>query len=533
MYNVKDSAFEVIVNGSRDESASIQRAIKTCADAGGGDVFFPVGVYSLKNAGSNAFCIKLANKVRLVGESRASSIIKQDLVAPGVKLINIESDDCGLSNLTLDGNAESQSIDQKNQRHGIFVVRANRLLVENVTSQNFTGDGFYIGTNVSQVTFSNVLATLNKRDGIALANNGNISDIKIINSTFINNAAQQIDSEPEKSNVPNLSPQVNNVTISGCIIDPGSSNDYAVTCSGDGEGEGGGREDKNRSHGWTITGNIIKGSVLVVWCDDVCITGNIIDNPTTKPCVDIQRTAKNIVVTGNRLRLSQTGTPGVTAVSIGGKKEETIFDVPSLVSIANNTIGVIDSRCLAVLAQGADSVSIIGNQIDGGAIQVRATAFGSEVFRSAVIIGNTIANIRPANPNLSCAIACMGDKQPSAAGRFSIVDISHNVIINMTTGNPRPSREYGIFFDNQSLNSDIQITASGNHIDGDNIPLTNFPSVPYLTGGNRRAGGIYSLKGNPQGIIENEIVGAIALNQDDGKFYVFQKTGTGNAWVEK
>jgi hypothetical protein len=207
--------------------------------------------------------------------------------------------------------------------------------------------------------------------------------------------------------------------------------------------------------------------------------------------------------------------------------------VPSLVSIANNTIGVSDSRSLAVLAQGADSVSIMGNQIDGGAIQVRATAFGSQVFRSAVIIGNTIANIRPANPNLSCEIACIGNKQPSAAGRFSIVDISHNAIINMTIGDPRPSREYGIFFDNQSLNTDIQIMAIGNHIDGDNIPLTNFPSVPYLTGGNRRVGGIYSLKGNPQGIIVNEIVGAIALNRDDGKFYVFQKTENGNAWVEK
>jgi hypothetical protein len=503
MYNVKDIAFEVIVNGSRDESASIQKAIKTCADAGGGDVFFPVGVYSLKNAGSNAFCIKLANKVRLVGESRAGSILKQaENLGSSVRLVQIESDDCGLSNLTLDGNKAKQSVNE--QRHGIFVVSANRLLVENVTSQNFTGDGFYIGSNVRQVTFSNVLATLNNRDGIALANNGNISDVKIINSTFINNAVQQIDSEPKPlENAPeipteNFLGQVNNVTISGCIIDPGNSDGYAVTCSG------GSRKDKDRSHGWTLTGNIIKGSVTVVWCDDVCITGNIIDNPTTLPCVEIKRTAENIVVTGNRLKLSQTSTPNASAIFIYGAKT---FDTPSLVSIANNTIAVSDPRCFSVRAQGAESVSIMGNQIDGGLIQIRATAFGSAVFRSAMIIGNTIANVRLSETNSNgAAIVCTGDKQPPAAGRFSIVDISHNVIINSTLGSSATDLKQGIFFDNKSLfdeaiiidgkklNEDIQITMIGNHIHSGNAPLTNFPSVPFLTGGNQGAGAVFTTK---------------------------------------
>jgi hypothetical protein len=354
------------------------------------------------------------------------------------------------------------------------------------------------------VMFSNVLATLSDRSGIALAGNGDISDINIINSTFISNAAQQIDSEPKISVDPQGNPigdrraQVNNVTISGCIIDPGSSKDYAVTCSG------GGPKDTDRSHGWTLTGNIIKGSVLVVWCDDICITGNIIDNPSTKSCVEIKRTAKNIIVTGNRLKLSQTSTSGVAAISVVGNKEGSIFDVPSLVSIANNTIGVSNSLSLAVIAQGAESVTIMGNQIDGGAIQVRATAFGSKVFRSAIIIGNTIANVKLSAINTQgAAIVCTGDKQPPAAGRFSIVDISHNVIINTTTDAVPASLKQGIYFDNKSLfddqiifdgkklNADIQITIIGNHIQGGTALLTNFPSVPYLTGGNRGAGGIF------------------------------------------
>jgi hypothetical protein len=336
-------------------------------------------------------------------------------------LVQIESDDCGLSNLTLDGNKAKQSINE--HRHGIFVRNAKHLTLENVTSQNFTGDGFYIGSEVNQVMFSNVLATLNDRSGIALAQMGKISDITIVNSQMIGNAKQQIDSEPkipldpQGNPIGDISAQVNNVTISGCLIDPGSSKDYAVTCSG------GGSKDKDRSHGWTLTGNIIKGSVLVVWCDDVCITGNVIDNPTILPCVEIKRTAKNIAVTGNRLKLSQTTTPGVAAISVRGNKGGLIFDVPFFVSIANNTIGVSDPRCLSVIAQGADSVIIMGNQIDGGMIQLRATAFGSAVFRSAIIIGNTIANVKLSDINRTgSAIECVGDKQAPAAGRFAIVD---------------------------------------------------------------------------------------------------------------
>ncbi len=456
-----------------------------------------------------------------MGESRTGSIIKQDgQLDEGVRLVQIKSDDCGLSNLTLDGNAESQSIVDNKQRHGIFVVSTNRLLVENVTSQNFAGDGFYIGSNVSQVTFSNVLATLNKRHGIALAGSGNISDIKIINSTVVGNAAQQIDSEPKKSTVPNLFPQVNNVTISGCIIDPDNSNDYAITCSGDGE------KDNNRSRGWTLTGNIIKGSVRLVWCDDVCITGNVIDNCTTKPCVDIYRTTNNIVVTGNRLKYSQTidSSTKLAAVSVIGKKEGENPDVPSSIVVADNNIEVVNIGPYGIRAEGTESVTISGNQVNGGPIGIRATT-NSTVFRSAIVSGNKISNTRQ-----DAAIFCSGDTVGSG-GKFLAVDISHNTIIDEGSSTPI---KYGIDFSTNKPNQDAQITLIGNQIRGQAQPI-RFPSTQqiFLTGGNRGAGGIYSLKGNPQGIIMNEIVGAIALNRDDGKFYVFQKTGNGNAWVEK
>jgi hypothetical protein len=516
MFNVKDTEYGAKGDGVTDDRLSIQEAIDACAAVGGGDVFVPAGTYRLtgtQNSLGRPYCLELKDRVRLIGESRAASILKQaENLGGSVRLVYIQSDECTLKDLTLDGNKAQQSINK--QRHGIFVEKVNQLLgeekekkvnwllVENVKSQNFTGDGFYVSSNVNQVVFSNVIATANDRNGVTLAGGGNISNIKIINSAFIDNAKQQIDSEPDES--PQVIPsenslgQVNNVTISGCIVDSGNSNDYAVTCAGSS------REDKNRSHGWTITGNIIKGSIIVVWCDDVCITGNIIDNPSKLPCVEIKRTAKNIVVTGNRLKLSQTSTSNVSAIFIAGAKT---FDTPSLVSIANNTISVSDPRCFSVRAQGAESVSIMGNQIDGGVIRVRATALGSAVFRSAMIIGNTIANVRLSETNSNgAAIVCTGQKDPPAAGRFSIVDISHNVIINTTTDDPLASLKQGIYFDNDSLfddeiiidgkklNEDIQITMIGNHIHSGNAPLTNFPSVPFLTGGNRGAGAVFTKK---------------------------------------
>ena len=48
------------------------------------------------------------------------------------------------------------------------------------------------------------------------------------------------------------------------------------------------------------------------------------------------------------------------------------------------------------------------------------------------------------------------------------------------------------FNDGQGLNADIQITMIGNQIHSSNAPLTNFPSVPFLTGGNRGVGEVFT-----------------------------------------
>ncbi len=54
--------------------------------------------------------------------------------------------------------------------------------------------------------------------------------------------------------------------------------------------------------------------------------------------------------------------------------------MPRLMSITNNIISVTNPLNLAVRAQGVESVSIMGNQIDGGRIQVRATGFGIGLY---------------------------------------------------------------------------------------------------------------------------------------------------------
>jgi polygalacturonase len=78
MFNVKD--FGAIGNGVVDDRASVQKAIDACGNAGG-DVFFPMGTYLVSSAGTAAFCIRLASKVKLVGENRAGSILKQANIA--------------------------------------------------------------------------------------------------------------------------------------------------------------------------------------------------------------------------------------------------------------------------------------------------------------------------------------------------------------------------------------------------------------------------------------------------------------------
>jgi hypothetical protein len=117
-YNVKD--FGAKGNGTNDDTKYIQAAIDALSNAGGGTVFFPEGTYIINPIPESAFiqviCLQLRNNIAFKGESQQNSIIK---LAPnaiaydamiGAKPSSSRVDNIAISNLTIDGNADNNSI---------------------------------------------------------------------------------------------------------------------------------------------------------------------------------------------------------------------------------------------------------------------------------------------------------------------------------------------------------------------------------------------------------------------------------------
>jgi hypothetical protein len=213
----------------------------------------------------------------------------------------------------------------------------------------------------------------------------------------------------------------------------------------------------------------------------------------------------------------------LAAIAIVGTNEN-VFDFPDMVGVVNNTIEVTHNQGFAVRAQGAITISVIGNLISGAGIYIRATIMKTP-FRSAVVNNNTIRNFG------KHAIHITGNKVNEDRAMLFSVDVSHNLLDDLTQ-----TMTTGIQFDTTLLNEDIQVTLIGNQcIGAHSNALTNYPSAPVLVGGTRGAGGIYSVKGSPDGII-TETIGAMALRRDGNPepiLYV-KESGTGNhGWVGK
>ncbi len=499
-------------DGSADDSAALRLAIAAASAAGGGIVHLPNGTYIVSRDGSSAYCLAVPANVSLRGASRGGCILKQAAgIAASIRLLYFNGADSGVSDLTLDGNKSSQSVNE--QRHGIFADGCTRLRVERVTSQNFTGDGFYLYTSANDSLFLDCRATTNDRNGLTLAGAGQ-DGVTILGGQYEANAAQQIDSEPAGPTT--------NVSIVGAFIDPGVSNDYVLTCSG--------VSATVRSRGWTIAGCTINGPIAATWCDEVVLTGNRgVNASTDKPSLYVYRRCIGVIAQGNHFNTTANAGGDKMAVYITGTDDVT-GDQPQRVIIQGNTIKAgYTSSPIGVIVHSAEDVLIVGNTIIGSGAVTGGTgifirhALPTWPMRSARVIGNHVKNFG------ARAVAFAG----SGASQILTADVSHNTFDSDTAS----VQTQGIDFNVDVANAVQQATAIGNNCTGYTVTeIAAYPSNGVvLIGGNHGDRGVYSITNTPEGALTAP-VGSMALRRDGGTsttLYVKESGSSTAGWVAK
>ena len=176
---VTDEPYEAVGDGAADDGAAIQAAIDAVT-ATGGVVYFPVGTYLIEAAGGS-IGLSLKDNVILLGQG-PGSIIKLKNGADS-HLINVASgvNDCGVLNLTLDGNRANQTL----QVHALRAVGVDGLTVQNCTIKSafHYGIGIQDGTN-KRVKLDNLYVHDTGGDGIDIKNkNDDNEDVQLSNIT--------------------------------------------------------------------------------------------------------------------------------------------------------------------------------------------------------------------------------------------------------------------------------------------------------------------------------------------------------------
>ena len=388
-------------DGATDDRAAFQAALDAAA-SGNAELYVPPGTYVIDAQPRALFGLAIRGTVHLRGAGQDRTVLQQAAGAhPSARLINVSGDRVVIEDLTLDGNRAAQQPGE--QRHGLFITDTGELEVRRVTARNFTGDGFYLYHNASGSRFTQVVATGNGRNGLTLG--GMVNHTEILDSKFVGNTAQQVDSEPGGNNV------VSNTTITGSLLDnAGASKDYALTCSGTGGAKG---------HDWTVTHNTINGPIFIVWADHVTIADNTGTNVAPKSFITINRSSSDITIRHNKLVQAQRDAAFQAGVYVVGTKGSS----PERILITDNDIETTFERGYGVRATGATSIEITGNRLRGAGrpaagfagIYLRATLLDRD-FRSAVMRGNTIRNFG------ELGVSVVGN----GAAKLLSVDVSNN-----------------------------------------------------------------------------------------------------------
>jgi len=331
----------------------------------------------------------------------------------------------------------------------VFADHSVGLTLREVTSRNFTGDGFYIYVGSHDVTVANSLATNNRRNGITFG--GATTGGTVTDSQFVANSAQQFDSEPA------FQQTVDDLTILRCLIDPvGASTDYALTVAGSGTA--------THSKRWVVSDCIIGGGVQIAWADDISVIRTSIHSASVHPAVTVYRSCSRVLV--DRCQMSISGAANEVIAIFGTG----VNQAPDRVTVSDCVIAtgpILPAH--GIYAISARSIDVINNDMTGhghaqafyGGVVVKSTVIGEEI-RSVVVRGNSIRDFGQFGMSLTAAGAAVIRTASITGNSFGDTAGSMTKALNLTVGN--------------------DVTESGNSISGGCTTLiASTPSGGQLT----------------------------------------------------
>ena len=330
-------------DGLTDDTSAIQRAVNAMAGKGG-TVRVPSGTY-LVNAAAGGVLLGSNMTFRL----ESGAILKAIPTSQGYRILTVT----GASNVNIVGGGTLQG--ERNEHTGSssgtgvglsIGNNAHDVVVENLSSRDCWGDGFYInGTNATNVTLCNVVSDNNRRAGISITS---VDGLIIRNSIFSNSHGAI--GECGLNIEPNGGQAVNDVQILGCTFEdnlgPGLA--VGVPCTPNAPGvtivsniEIDGNTARNNGTG-SLDGGLT-GGMEISKCSGTAITnntciGNAADGIHLRACgTDTSTGANASIVSGNTV--SNNGRAGILEEYCIGNT------ITSNKGTGNNGYGIHSSHC--------------------------------------------------------------------------------------------------------------------------------------------------------------------------------------------
>ena len=302
--DVTDPLYGAKGDGATDDTAAIQKAIDAASNAGGGTVIIPSGTYLIDATthkgswgGDISGLMMRSNVTVLMADDTVMQAMDNDL--QGYTIFTLKQvENVNISGGVLVGNRRASDDDNPEGEWGagVNIVSSKNVVIENVTAQNFRGDGFLIQDGGNQpkvrtenIVLNNVTADNNLRQGLSILDGDNI---KVLHSVFKNTnglyPGAGIDVEPEDGNsVNNLeiaySEIINNYNA-GVLFLSEANKDESIT--------------NVNFHNNLISGNG-KGGVYADGLTESSITDNIIEHNSSYAVRLLPTSSQNTVSNNN------------------------------------------------------------------------------------------------------------------------------------------------------------------------------------------------------------------------------------------
>lgn len=286
------------VPDGRDARPQLEAGLAQLKAAGGGTIHAPAGRFGMSRVPLRAWGVRIPSYITIEGEGNATQFAALDAQNSFFYMFWPEdnSGSIQIKNLLLDGNRMGQSIqgDAAGHQTGLFISTTSEVVIQNVSSKEWWGDGIQLFTGAESILIDNFRATNCIRGGVTFT--GAISNVILQNSTVHGTRGNAIDFEPSNAgkNLRNIRILRNNVYAGG--------GDFAITLTG----------AEESSDIW-VTDNYVEGALLCLSCRGVRIRGNTFKAPGSMPftaggMLQFQRNVSDLEIVGNTVDNSTDAT---------------------------------------------------------------------------------------------------------------------------------------------------------------------------------------------------------------------------------